>query len=217
MWGDVGRGGERWGEVGRGGERWVDKRQVERRLWRHRARPLLAARTRRRIRQRGTARFGRRRRAAPVGHVRDTSPERGGRRSALARPVRSASRRHSSGGTIAAHRGARRPRAAARRAGRRTPRAAPPRRRAADTRRGSPQRCSSCAATARGSRDASRECVRYGRCADSASDSSKAQGEGACCLLTVVSVRQAEYPAFTATFTFLSSFCRGRFKITLPD
>ena len=71
--------------------------------------------------------------------------------------------------------------------------------------------------TARGSRDASRECVRYGRCADSASDSSKAQAEGACCLLTVVSVRQAEYPAFTATSTFLSSFCRGRFKITLPD
>mmetsp|Transcript_42734 Transcript_42734/g.138613 ORF Transcript_42734/g.138613 Transcript_42734/m.138613 type:complete len:207 (+) Transcript_42734:316-936(+) len=76
---------------------------------------------------------------------------------------------HSSGGTFAAaHRGARRPRAAARRAGRRTPRTAPPGRRAADTRRGRPRRCSSCAATARGSRDASRECVRYAQCAEPA-------------------------------------------------
>ena len=73
---------------------WGDERQVERRLWRHQARHRSSQHGRGgAFRQRGTARFGRRRRAAPVGHVRDTSPERGGRRSALARPVRSASSR----------------------------------------------------------------------------------------------------------------------------
>jgi len=71
-----------------------DQPQVERHLWRHQARHRSSQHGRGgAFRQRGTARFGRRRRAAPVGHVRDTSPERGGRRSALARPVRSASSR----------------------------------------------------------------------------------------------------------------------------